>query len=66
VRSQEDNIAVAGLYCDFLHQQEQTATNIMGAILKRVAGRGSIPGYLREAFQKGKWNLVAERRDLPT
>jgi len=66
VRSQEDNIAVAGLYCDFLRQQEQTTTNIMGAILKRLAGRGGIPDYLREAFQKGKWNLVAERRDLPT
>jgi len=38
----------------------------MGAILKRLAGRGGIPDYLREALQKGKWNLVAERRDLPT
>ena len=53
-RAQEDNIAVAGLYCDFLCQQEQTTTNIMGAILKQLAGRGGIPDHLREAFQKAK------------
>ena len=53
-RAQEDNIAVAGLYCDFLCQQEQTTTNIMGVILKQLAGRGGIPDHLREAFQKGK------------
>jgi len=53
-RAQEDNIAVAGLYCDFLSQQEQTTTNIMGAILKQLASRGGISDHLREAFQKGK------------
>jgi len=53
-RAQEDNIAVAGLYCDFLSQQEQTTTNIMGAILKQLVSRGGIPDHLREAFQKGK------------
>ena len=53
-RAKEENIAVAGLYCDFLSHQEQTITNIMGAILKQLAGRGSIPNYLREAFEKAK------------
>ena len=53
-QAEKESIAVAGLYCDFLSQQEQTITNIMGAILKQLAGRGSIPNYLREAFQKGK------------
>ena len=53
-RAKEENIAVAGLYCDFLCQQEQTITNIMGAILKQLAGRGSIPNYLREAFERAK------------
>jgi len=53
-RAQEDNIAVAGLYCDFLSQQEQTTTNIMGAILKQLVSREGIPNHLREAFQKGK------------
>jgi len=51
---QEDNIAVAGLYCDFLSQQEQTTTNIMGALLKQLVSRGGIPDFLREAFQKAK------------
>jgi len=47
-------IAVAGLYCDFLAQQEQTITNMMGAILKQLVGREDIPRHVREAFQKGK------------
>jgi len=53
-RAQEDNIAVVGLYWDFLSQQEQTTTNIMGALLKQLAGRGGIPDHIRAAFQKGK------------
>ena len=52
--AEEVNIAAVGLYCDFLAQQEQTITNIIGAILKQLVGRGGIPNYLREAFQKGK------------
>ena len=50
----EEGIAVAGLYCDFLSQQEQTVNNIVGAILKQLVGRGDIPSYLREAYQKAK------------
>jgi len=53
-RAQEENIAVAGLYCDFLSEQEQTTTNIMGALLKQLVSRGGIPDHLREAYQKGK------------
>ena len=53
-RAGSENIAVVGLYCDFLAQQEQTITNIMGAILKQLVGRGGIPDDLREAFRKGK------------
>jgi len=53
-RAQEENIAVVGLYCDFLSQQDQTTTNIVGALLKQLVGRGGIPDDLREAFQKGK------------
>ena len=53
-RAVEENIAVAGLYCDFLSQQEQTATNIIGAVLKQLVGREGIPDHLREAFQKGR------------
>jgi len=50
----EEEIAVACLYCDFLAQQEQTVTNIMGAILKQLVGRGGIPNDVRDAFEKGK------------
>ena len=53
-RAGEKDIAVAGLYCDFLSQQEQTVNNIIGAILKQLVGRGDIPSYLRERFQKAK------------
>ena len=53
-QAKEENTAVAGLYCDFLSQQEQTIPNIMGAILKQLAGRDSIPNYIRGAFQKAK------------
>ena len=53
-RAAEESIAVAGLYCDFLSQQEQTTINIMGAILRQLIGRGGIPNYLREAFQKSE------------
>ena len=48
------NIAVVGLYCDFLAQQEQSTTSILGAILKQLVSRGGIPEDIREAFQKAK------------
>jgi len=50
----KEGIAVAGLYCDFLSQQEQTLANIIGAILKQLVGRGGIPDHLREAFQNSQ------------
>jgi len=53
-QAKKGNIAVVGLYLDFLSQQDQTITNIMGAILKQLAGRVSIPNYVREAFQGAK------------
>ena len=53
-KAEEENIAVTGLYCDFISQQEQTTTNIIGAILKQLVSRGGTPDYLRKAFQKAK------------
>ena len=53
-QARKGNIAVAGLYCDFVSQQEQTITNTMGAILKQLVGKGGIPSYLREAFEEAK------------
>ena len=53
-QARNEDIAVAGLYCDFLTQQEQTVTNIMGAILGQLVIRVGIPEGLRDAFQNGK------------
>jgi len=53
----KEESVVVGLYCDFHIQEEQTVTNIMGAILKQLVGGGDIPEYLREAFQAGKRNF---------
>ena len=53
-RAGKESIAVAGLYCDFLAREEQTTTNILGAIVKQLVGRGGVPNHLREAFQNGK------------
>ena len=52
--AKREDIAVACLYYDFLAQQEQTITNVMGAILKQLVSRGGIPKEVREAFQEGK------------
>jgi len=51
------DIVVACFYYDFLARQEQTITNVMGAILKQLVCRGDIPVYLREAFQQGKMEV---------
>ena len=46
------DIAVVGLYCDFLAQQEQTTTSMLGAILKQLAVGGGISEHIRQAFQE--------------
>ena len=48
------NVAVVGLYCDFLGQQEQSSVNMLGAMLKQLSSRGRIPDHIQEAFQKAK------------
>ena len=48
------DIAVVGLYCDFHSQQEQSTTNMLGAMLKQLASRGEIPEHTREAFREAK------------
>ena len=49
-----EDIVVAALYYDFLAQQEQTITNVMGAILKQLVGREGLPKHIREEFEEGK------------
>ena len=53
-QAKKEDIVIACLYYDFLSQQEQTLTNMMGAILKQLVSRGDIPKDVREAFQEGK------------
>jgi len=48
------DIAVAGLYCDYLAQKEQSATNMLGAILKQLLERDGLSEPLRQAFRKEK------------
>ena len=48
------DIAVSGLYCDYLAQKEQSTTNMLGAILKQLLERDGIPEPLRQVFLKEK------------
>jgi len=61
----EKGTAVVGLYCDFLAQQEQSTTNVLGAILKRLVGRGGIPDHIREAYQKAEEGFGGRGLRLP-
>ena len=63
-REGREDTAVVGLYFDFLTQQEQTTTNIMGVILKQLVRRGGIPDYLRVAFQKRQKEFGGRRLRL--
>ena len=45
---------MAGLYCDYLAQEEQSETNMLGAILNQLLERDGIPELVRQAFRKGK------------
>ena len=53
-QARQEDITVACLYCDFLAQEVQTVTSMMGAILKQLVGRGDVPIYLHEAFEEGQ------------
>ena len=54
-----------GLYCDFLAQQEQFTTNMLGAMLKQLAGRTGIPKRTREVFQEAKKEFGGWGLQLP-
>ena len=56
-QGKKENIAVAVFYCDFLSQQEQSITNIVGAILRQLVAKGGIPDYLRKAFQEAQTEI---------
>jgi len=56
-------LGVAWLYCDYLAQREQTAINIMGAILRLLVGR-EIPEEIRETFQRGGSLLLTDLKRM--
>ena len=48
------DMAVTGLYCDYLAHKEQSATNMLGAILNQLLERDGISDSLRQAFNMEK------------
>ena len=59
------DIAVVGLYCDFLAQQEQTTSSMLGAMLKQLAIRRGIPEHIQQEFQKAKRVFGGQGLRLP-
>ena len=54
-----------GLYSDFHAQQEQSAANMLGAMLKQLASRRGISKLTREAFRKAKKEFGGRGLQLP-
>jgi len=55
------NVAIACLYLDFAAQQDQSSTNMVGALLKQlVAGLGEVPKEVAEAYEEQK-NFIGGR-----
>ena len=51
----KDNVAVAGVYCDFHDHKEQSGASVLAVLLKQlVAGAEPIPEAIREAFERAK------------
>ena len=60
------NMAVACVYCDFYGQSEQSATGLLGAVLKQVVSAlGSIPDEVQKAFENSKGGVGGRRLLLP-
>ena len=59
------DVAVAGLYCDYLAREEQSSTNMLGAILNQLLERDKIPQPVRQAFRKGKRGFGGRAVQLP-
>ena len=56
---------MAGFFCDFRDQEEQTAVNIMGTILKQLVAREEILEDVRTAFEKAKMEFRGRGPRLP-
>jgi len=60
------NMAVACVYCEFYTQNEQSATVILGVLLKQVVSAlKSIPDEVRRAFDNSKVGVGGRRPLLP-
>ena len=58
--------AVACVYCDFNAQNEQSATGLLGALLKQiVSALEPIPGEVQRAFEDSKGRVGGRRFLLP-
>src|SRR5437588_2336477 len=61
----EETIAVAGFYCDYRDQHDQTITNVMGAILKQLVVRAEVLEHVKTAFNKAKMKVGGRGLRLP-
>ena len=62
----EEDIAMAWFYFDFAVQKEQSATSILGAILKQVvSGFKEIPKEISNGFRRHKKAIGGRRLQLP-
>jgi len=64
-QAKKENIAVAVFYSDFLSQQEQSITNIVGGILRQLVAKGGFQDYLRERFQEAQKEIGDRGLRLP-
>ena len=51
-QAREKDLAVAWLYCDYLAHQEQSATAMLGSILKQLVIIGGMPEDVRQTFRE--------------
>ena len=51
-QAKENDLAIAWLYCDFLAHKEQSATAMLGAILRQLVSVREIPEDIRQRFRK--------------
>ena len=61
-----NNVAVACIYCDFHAHKEQSATDLLAALLRQlVAGVEPIPREIKEAFDRAKSEVDGRALRLP-
>ena len=61
-----NKVAVVCVYCDFNAQDEQTATGVLGALLKQVVSAlEPIPDQVQKAFENSKRGAGGRRLLLP-